>query len=123
MMNPQNVVILGASPKEERYSNKAVRALINNGHNVYPVHPNCTEIHGQSCYKQLDEITCAVDTLTLYMGEARSTALVNNILAMKPNRMIMNPGTENDLLEIEAKAQGIAVIRDCTLEMLRTGTF
>jgi hypothetical protein len=119
----KNVVVLGASPKEDRYSNKAVHDLVTHGHNVYPIHPLCAEIHGQSCYKQLDDIPCEVDTLTLYVVKERSTQLMDKILSMKPSRIIMNPGTENDLLENQAKKQDIEVIRGCTLVMLRTGQF
>ena len=122
-MNKQNVVVLGASPNSERYSNKAVRELTNHGHNVYPVHPISTEIHKQKCYKHLDDISCQIDTLSLYVGKARSTQLMDNILAMKPGRIIMNPGTENDLLESKARERDIEVIRGCTLVMLRTQQF
>jgi predicted CoA-binding protein len=122
-MNNKNVVVLGASPNVERYSNKAVRELVNHDHNVYPVHPVSTEIHGQKCYKHLDDITCQVDTVSLYVGEPRSTPLIDNILALKPSRIIMNPGAENDLLESKATDQGIEVVRGCTLVMLSTGQF
>ena len=122
-MNNQNVVVLGASQKPERYSNKAVYELVKHGHQVYPVHPLFTEIHGQKCYKHLDDISCNIDTLTLYVNKAQSTKLLDNIFAKKPNRIIMNPGTENDLLETKAKAYGIEVIRACTLVMLSTKQF
>mgnify|MGYP003572027278 CR=1 FL=1 len=119
----KNVAVLGASPKEDRYSNKAVLELVNHGHNVYPIHPLCAEIHGQPCYKQLDDIPCDIDTLTLYVIKEYSTELMDNIFALKPNRIIMNPGTENPLLESQAKEHDIEVIRGCTLVMLHTGQF
>jgi uncharacterized protein len=122
-MNHQNVVVLGASPKEDRYSNRAVRELANHEHNVYPVHPLCAEIHGKTCYKRLDDIPGEVDTLTLYVGKERSTQLMDNILSQKPRRIIMNPGAENELLEAKAKEHNIEVIRGCTLVMLRTKQF
>jgi len=122
-MNYQNVVVLGASPKEERYSNKAIRELLKHNHNVYPVHPLCTEIHGQTCYSKLDDIPCQVDTLTLYVGKERSTSLMAQIIALKPNRIIMNPGAENEMLEVDARTHNIEIIRGCTLVMLNTGQF
>ena len=122
-MNPQHVVVLGASPKEKRYSNQAVRELLAHGHHVYPVHPLSAEIHGQSCYKHIDEITNNIDTLTLYVGKERSTELMDSILSMKPKRIIMNPGAENELLEVKAKENNIEVVIGCTLVMLRTEQF
>jgi uncharacterized protein len=123
MMSNQNVVVLGASPKEERYSNQAVRLLVEHGHHVYPVHPLSEQIHGQTCYPNLDKIPCEIDTLTLYVGEARSTPLIDKILSLKPSRIIMNPGAENDVLESKALENQIEVVRGCTLVMLRTGQF
>ena len=37
--NHQRVVVLGASKNPERYSNMAVNRLLENGHEVIPVHP------------------------------------------------------------------------------------
>lgn len=122
-MAQQNVVILGASPKEDRYSNKALKKLLEHNHRVFPVHPICPEIHGQKCYAHLNDITLPVDTLTLYVGKDTSTDLSDTILKMKPRRIIMNPGAENDVLEKQALAQGIDVVRGCTLVMLSTQQF
>lgn len=123
MKKTQHVVVLGASPKPERYANQAVKELVNHGHQVYPIHPRCTEIYGQKCYPHLQEIVEKIDTLTIYVGEAKSSQLIKDILLMKPQRIIMNPGAENDLLETQATANNIEVIRACTLVMLRTNQF
>lgn len=122
-MTTQNVVVLGASPKPERYSNQAVRDLLAHGHKVYPVHPQTEAIHEQACYKSLDDIDVPVDTLTLYVGPERSDKLRESIFKLKPKRIIMNPGAENDELEAAAQAQNIEVVRGCTLVMLRTQQF
>ncbi|MDM8545527.1 CoA-binding protein [Candidatus Venteria ishoeyi] len=119
----KNVVVLGASPKPERYSNQAVVDLLKYGHQVFPVHPLAEEIHGQACYTALDKIDQAVNTITLYVGAARSDTLAESIFALKPKRLIMNPGAENDKLEAEAEKRGIEVVRGCTLVMLRTQQF
>jgi hypothetical protein len=59
----------------------------------------------------------------LYLGEARSTPLMDEIVATQPRRIIMNPGAENEALAEKARAHGIDVIYGCTLVMLRAGTF
>jgi uncharacterized protein len=122
-MMTQTVAVLGASPKAERYSNQAVQLLGEHGHRVLPIHPLSTDIHGHRCYKKLEEIDSTVDTLSLYVGPDISTRLQAAILALHPRRIIMNPGTENDELESVAQAQGIDVVRGCTLVMLKTGQF
>ena len=59
----------------------------------------------------------------MYLGKARSDPLIDDIVAAKPRRIIMNPGAENDDLAERAEKNGIEVIEDCTLVMLGSGTF
>lgn len=119
----KTVAVLGASPKPARYSNQAVAKLLEYGHRVFPVNPVVDKIHGQRCYKKLEDIPVALDTLTLYIGPERSTPLIDTILQLAPARIIMNPGAENDALEAQALEHGIEVVRGCTLVMLSTKQF
>jgi predicted CoA-binding protein len=119
----ETVVVLGASPKPERYSNQAVRALVEHGHRVIPVHPLLKKIAGVAAVAGLAQINEAVDTLTLYVGPERGKELLQEMIDLKPHRVIMNPGTESDEIENHLTAQGITVLRACTLVMLRTGQF
>jgi hypothetical protein len=45
------------------------------------------------------------------------------ILALKPGRVILNPGTESPDLEQALSDAGIPWLHACTLVMLRTGQF
>ena len=119
----ETVVVLGASPKPERYSNQAVRALVEHGHRVIPVHPLLKKIAGVPAVAALRGITGPVNTLTLYVGPERGKELLQDMINLGPDRVIMNPGTESDDLEEELNAKGIAVLRACTLVMLRTDQF
>lgn len=52
-----------------------------------------------------------------------SAGLADAIVAAKPERVIFNPGTENPALEEQLSQAGIAVVRACTLALLRTNQF
>lgn len=123
LMKTAQVVVLGASPKEDRYSNQAVKALLANGYQVIPIHPMCETIHGITCAHSLAEIQGPVDTLTVYLNPERSSQIVDSILKVNPRRLILNPGTENPELVRQAEAQGILVQEACTLVLLSTGQF
>ena len=120
---PQTVAVLGASHKPERYSNQAVRMLKEYGHDVIPVTPGRKEIEGLPVVAQLSEIERPVDTLTLYVGPQRSLQLLEAIVALRPGRVIFNPGTESTDLEAALNKAGIAWQHACTLVLLRTGQF
>jgi predicted CoA-binding protein len=119
----QTVVVLGASPKPERYSNQAVKLLVKHGHRVIPVHPDVTHIEGRPVAASLSEITCKVDTLTLYLSAAHSMPLLEQMRQLKPGRVIFNPGTENTALKSALESDGIKTEEACTLVLLNTGQF
>ncbi|HEY3601854.1 MAG TPA: CoA-binding protein [Chthoniobacterales bacterium] len=119
----RKVAVLGASPNPERYSNQAVRLLARYDYRPIPVNPAFEEIEGLTCFPNLAAIGEPVHTITLYVGPARSTSLMEEILAAGPRRIIMNPGAENDALAEAASSAGIEVVEGCTLVMLRTGLF
>ncbi|MDF7823120.1 CoA-binding protein [Pontiellaceae bacterium B12227] len=119
----QTVVVLGASPKPERYSNKAIRLLGEHGHRVVPVHPAIVEIEGLAVQSALNAITEPVDTLTLYVGAGISNPLSDQIIELNPRRVIFNPGTENPELYTRLSSAGIPFEEACTLVLLHSGQF
>lgn len=118
-----HVVVLGASPKPERYSNQAIRLLLELGYRVTPVNPAIPVIEGLSVTHDLADIDEPVHTLTMYLGEARSSKISRQIRDLKPQRVIFNPGSESDQLRSQLNSQGSECIDGCTLVMLRTGQF
>ena len=119
----ENVAILGASPKPDRYAYKAFELLREYGHRPIPINPAFQDILGEKCYPKISEAPGPIDTVTLYLGEARSNPLIDEIINAKPRRIIMNPGAENFALAAKAEEAGIAVVEGCTLVMLRAGQF
>ncbi len=117
------VAVLGASPKEDRYSYKAVKMLREHGHQPIPVHPAGHDVLGIKGLKSLDDIEGPVDTLTMYVGAQISDGELERILKLKPRRVIFNPGAENEVLADKLKAAGIEVVFACTLVMLQTDQF
>lgn len=122
-MPGRTIAVLGATPKEDRYANMAMKLLAEHGELPVPVNPAFTEVLGRVCYPNVTVIPEPIHTITLYLGEARSTPLIPEILAAKPQRIIFNPGAENEELAKQAEAQGVEVVEDCTLVMLKTGVF
>ena len=120
----ETVAVLGASPKTERYSNKAIRLLREYGHTVLPVNPAQQEIEGLRVVASLDALPHgSVDTVTMYVSPQHSASLLPGLLRLKPKRVIFNPGAENPALERELEKAGITVEEACTLVMLRTNQY
>ncbi len=122
-MSGKNVVVLGASDNPERYSYKALKMLSENNYNVIPVHPQLESIEGFKVVKELGSINEKVYTLTVYVGPARITPLIDDIVRLKPDRVVLNPGTESEELKSALKKASIPYLEACTLVLLRTGQF
>jgi len=119
----ERVVIIGASDNPERYSHQAQLLLRQHGHEVVPVHPKLAVIEGVPVVADVRAISGPVDTVTLYVGPAISAGLKDDLVALKPRRVIFNPGTENTALQAALTSAGIECEQACTLVLLRTGQF
>ena len=121
--NETAVAVLGASPKPDRYANKAMQLLAEYGYRTIPINPAFEEILGAKCYPSIADVPDKIDTATIYLGQARSDPLIDEIINVRPRRIIMNPGAENENLAAKARERGIEVVAGCTLVMLRAGSF
>jgi len=121
-MKEQNLtVVLGASEKPFRYSNMAVRSLVNHGYPVMAVGVKEGKIDGVNIQAGMPEPGGKVDTVTLYLSAKNQENLIDYILeTLKPARIIFNPGAENPALEMKAKKLGISTENACTLVLLST---
>lgn len=114
--------VLGASPNPHRYSHLAVERLVEHGHEPVPIGLRPGNIAGVDILLGKPEVE-DVHTLTLYVGEKNLEGWIDYILSLNPQRIIINPGAENAKFEAQAKAQGVEVLRACTLVMLSTGLY
>jgi len=117
------VAILGASSNPDRYAWLAQKMLMEKNYRVLPVSLKEKEIGGLPALATINDIHEPVDTLTLYLSPDKVDACVKDILALKPRRVIFNPGTESAAAMQQLQNNGIDVEQACTLVLLRTGQF
>ncbi len=121
-MKDRTTLVLGASPRPDRYAYMAVKRLLGAGIPVIAVGHRAGEIGEVPIVTDIPKDT-AVETVTLYLGPFNQESWYDRILALRPARIIFNPGTENPHFEERAKAQGIEVVIGCTLVMIAAGTY
>ena len=119
----QTVAILGASNKPDRFAYKAFQMLKEYGHNPVPVGQNLQTLEGYKVYEKLADIPVPVETLTMYLRAEISSKIKDEILKLNPKRVIFNPGTENPELVEALEKQGVHIVEDCTLVLLKTNQF
>jgi len=115
-------LVIGGSPKPERFSNKAIRKLLSYGHKVSSIGLRENEVAGikiQTGFPIFENL----HTVTMYIGANRQQEYFNYILKLKPKRVIFNPGTENSEFLHLLSDNEIEVVEHCTLVMLDSGQF
>ena len=115
-MSKPVTLVLGASLNPNRYSNKALKSLLEKNHKVVAVGNKEGTVEGVSIVK--DFPTENIHTISIYLGVKNQIPYYENIISLKPNRIIFNPGAENPELAKLAIDQGIEIIDGCTLVML-----
>ena len=122
MSTAKKTVVLGASDNPARYSYLALRKLQAYKHPTVAIGKKTGKVGDVSI--ETDHIPVeSVDTVTLYLNPRNQREYYDYILELKPNRIIFNPGTENDDLIKRAKENGIEPVLGCTLVMLCTGMY
>lgn len=122
-MEKKKTLVLGASSKSDRYAYKAVDFLQNKNQPVVAVGNKEDEVLGVKISKEMPTSVADIHTVTLYLSAKNQPGYYDDILALKPKRVIFNPGTYNpELIELLQKNE-IETVEACTLVMLSTNSY
>ena len=116
-MQSNITMVLGASPNPERYSYMATVMLLEKGQAIYPYGIKKGMIQSLQIEQEWP-IPGSINTLTLYLGPTAQVEYYDQIIALKPQRIIFNPGTENPDFQTKLIKAGIEVEEACTLVLL-----
>jgi len=122
MKQNKRTLVMGASLKEERYSNKAIKMLQDHEIETVAVGLRKGKV-GEVSIEEVGTDFEDIDTITIYVGEDRLEVSEDYLISLKPKRIIFNPGAENPRLAMRARETGIEVVQACTLVMLSTDQY
>lgn len=120
--NMKRTLIIGASENPERYSFKAINALVSHDHEVVAIGLREGEVAGVKFNSEKKEFE-NIDTVSLYIGPKHQPEYYEYIIGLKPDRVIFNPGTENHEFINLLKSKDIYPEIACTLVLLATGQY
>ena len=122
MHQNKKTLVIGASPKAERYSYKATQMLQEYNHEVVPFGVKKGAIGSLEIMNEWPEKE-SFDTITLYVNPKLQEQYNQKIIALNPKRIIFNPGTENEKLADMAEQNNIQTTNACTLVLLRSNQY
>ncbi len=115
-------MIIGASENPERYSNKAVKALMKKN---FPVNllgkttGKINDIEIKTGFPKFENI----HTVSLYLNPVYQEIYYDYIISLKPERVIFNPGAENPAFMRLLESNNIAAEDACTLVLLSLNAY
>ncbi len=118
----KKTLVLGASLKPNRYSNYAIQRLVANKVEVVAFGLKKGVISGVQINTELI-LYKGLHTVTLYLNSNRQKGYYDYIIALKPERVIFNPGTENPEFYKILKENDIPFEAACTLVLLATNQY
>lgn len=121
-MENKKTLVIGGSENPARYSNKAIRMLREYNIETLAIAKRSGKVLDVAIRTEFPENN-SFNIVTLYIGAKHQPEYYNQLLVLKPERVIFNPGTENEELAEMLKNNGIEVVEACTLVMLRTGQY
>jgi predicted CoA-binding protein len=114
--NRRTVAVIGASNDRSKFGNKAVRAFLAQGWDVYPVNPTLDEIEGLHAYASLDAIPVQrLDRVSFYVPPRVGLEVIKDIARKPVGDVWLNPGTESPELIARAEELGLTVITACSI--------
>ncbi len=115
----KKTLVFGASLKPNRYSYYAIEQLVANGFETAAFGLKEGEVAGVRVQNSLEGVK-DIHTVTLYLRPETQNSYYEDILALKPKRVIFNPGTENREFMDLLSSHGITAEASCTLVLLTT---
>ena len=111
-----SIAILGASSDRAKYGNKAVRAHVRQGYQVFPVNPKGGTIEGLPVYRTLSDVPAErLDRISVYLPPAVVLGALQEIAAKECGELWLNPGTESPEVIARAEALGLNVVQACSI--------
>ncbi|MFH0817274.1 MAG: CoA-binding protein [Candidatus Micrarchaeota archaeon] len=109
------VAVIGASKDRSKFGNKAVRAHMSIGNEVFPINPAEKEIEGLRAFKTILEIPGDVDLVLMYVPPSIGIKVIEEIAKKGVKKIFFNPGTESPELAKKAGELGLEAVFGCAI--------
>ncbi|MSU59476.1 MAG: CoA-binding protein [Pedosphaera sp.] len=111
----KNVAIIGASTDRRKFGNKAVRAFLQQGYEVFPVNPRAEMIEGLTVCKSIADVPVRPQMVSVYLPPEVLLSLLPEIAAKGCAELWLNPGTESAAVLAECERLGLNVMQACSI--------
>jgi predicted CoA-binding protein len=110
------VAIVGASSDRRKFGNKAVRAYISAGYQVFPVNLRESQIEGLPVFRTVADIPLDhIDRVAFYLPPAQARDALKTLAGKSIGMLILNPGSDDPVVIAQAKELNLPVVTGCAI--------
>lgn len=116
----QTIAVVGVSDKPWRASHNITRYLVMQGYHVFPVNPALKEVHGLTCYPDLDSAQAAahesyekgIDLVDVFRASDKVPPIVEDVIRLEIPYLWLQEGVINDKALAQARKAGVKCVQD-----------
>ena len=112
------IAIIGATSRRDKFANKAVRAFLEHGDIVIPIHPAEKVVEGQETYATVLDVPQEIDLASFYVPASVGLRVLEECSQKGIKRVIFNPGADSDQLLNRAQELDIEVLQVCSIRWI-----
>jgi predicted CoA-binding protein len=110
------IMVIGASRQREKYGNKALRAYLKNGHEVFPVNPASESIEGARSYTKASDVPGPVDRALIYLHADQALPVLEELARRGDVQEVwLAPGADDPAVVLKSNALGLNTIQACSI--------
>jgi predicted CoA-binding protein len=115
-LSQPTIAIVGASSNRRKFGNKAVRAYLAKGYQVFPVNLREHFIEGVPTYLTVRDIPVTeLDRISVYLPPETVLSVLPDLVHKPAREIWLNPGSDNREVIARAHALGLPVIQGCSI--------
>ena len=119
MLDKKVWVVVGASPKKDKFAYKIMKKLEKHDYEVYVINPNYDEIEGRKCYSSLGELPVKPDVIDMVVPPKISMKSVEEAHELGIEYIWFQPGPADEEVIDKAESLGMKIVfHDCVLVAL-----
>lgn len=112
----KRIAVVGISRSGKKFGNYACKELVTRGHEIFPVHPEATEIEGMTCYPNLESLKGKVDALLISIASSKVPPVLEEAARAGMKNIWLQQGSWSKEVQQTADRLGLQVVsKKCIL--------
>ncbi len=115
-MSQKRIILFGASRSGKKFGNAVLKEMSGKGYQIFPVHPECKEINGITCYPDISSVPDDVKSVLMIIPPKRVLEVIPDLIKHGIVRAWLQQGAESPEVIKQLQENDIEIIsHECIL--------